>query len=424
MATLWQKIYGETNHGLVTYGPEVDSFGRIRVCQPHTLFNGAQVYDNLPLLYEQALTGTGGATHSVNLASTAMSVTAAGAGTAVRQSRAYLPYRAANSQVAFFTSVLGTCAAGVTKRVGLFDANNGLFLEQTSAGLALVVRSYTGGSVEDTRVIQSAWNLDTLDGSGARATNPTGLMLDPTKTQIFWVQFQWLGVGRVTFGVDIQGQPVPVHYVDHANTTLAKVYMSTPNLPVRYEIRNADTGGGSYNAGSLTQICAAVSREGAEDDPGYEAAVSRGATSATAADGVLTSLLGVRLSSTHIRARLIPKGLQVLNTGSVPVRYVLSINPTTTGSFADWAAVGAGLASQASLTVLPVTAAGLVLEAGYVAAGTSAGPSRSAVAGAGLSASLDVLASIAGVSDVLVLSAAGIGGTAVCYASLRWAEVY
>ena len=423
MATLWQKIYGETNHGLVTYGPEVDSFGRIRVSQPHTLFNAAQLYDNLPLLYEEALTGTGGATHSVNLASTAMAVTA-GAGTAVRQSRAYLPYRAANSQVAFFTFVLGTCAAGVTKRVGLFDANNGLFLEQTAAGLALVVRSYTGGSAEDTRVVQGAWNLDTLDGSGARATNPTGLTLDPTKTQIFWLQFQWLGVGRVTFGFDIEGQPVPVHYVDHANTTLTKVYMSTPALPVRYEIRNADTGGGTYNAGSLTQICAAVSREGAEEDPGYEAAVSRGAAGATAADGTLTTLLAVRLTATHIRARLIPKALQILNTGGVPVRYVLSLKTTTTGSFADWASVGAGLASEASLTVLPVTGTGLVLEAGYIAAGASAGPSRSAVVGAGLSASLDVLASIAGVSDVLVLSAAGIGGTAVCYASLRWAEVY
>jgi hypothetical protein len=178
----------------------------------------------------------------------------------------------------------------------------------------------------------------------------------------------------VTFGFDIEGQPVPVHYVDHANTTLTKVYMSTPNLPVRYEIRNADTGGGTYNAGSLTQICAAVSREGAEEDPGYEAAVSRGASAATAADGTLTTLLAVRLTATHIRARLIPKALQILNTGGVPVRYVMSLKTTTTGSFADWAAVGAGLASEASLTVLPVTGTGLILEAGYIAGAKAVNP--------------------------------------------------
>ena len=125
------------------------------------------------------------------------------------------------------------------------------------------------------------------------------------------------------------------------------------------------------------------------------------------------------------RARLLARALQILNTGAVPVRYVLSLNPTTTGDFANWTAAGTGLAAEYSLTVLPVTAPGLILDAGYITASAAgAGPSRSSSGAAGLAASLDVLASIAGVSDILCLSAAGIGGAASCYAALRWAEVY
>lgn len=422
-ATNWQKILGVTDPPTISGGPEVDAFGRLRVSQPLTLLSATQVYDGLPFIYDESKSGTGNATHSTALAETAMVVTAAGVGSVIRQTRTYHPYRAANSQTVFCTFVLGTCAAGVTKRVGYFDANNGLFIQQTSTGLSVVVRSYTTGSAVDAPVAQAAWNLDTLDGSQG-AANPTGITLDPTKTQIFWIQFQWLGVGRVTFGFDIEGELVPVHYIDHANASLAKVYMTTPALPVRYEMINSDVGGGTYNAGSLKQICAAVVREGAPDDPGYETSASRGGTSGTAADGTLTTLLAVQLTTAHIRARLIPRALQILNAGAVPVRYCLSINPSTTGSFANWTAVGTGLASQYSVSVLPVTATGTVLEMGYVAAGVGAGPSRSTTSAAGLSASLDVLASIAGVSDVLCLSAAGIGNTAACYAALRWAEVY
>lgn len=421
-ATNWQKILGNTSPPTVSGGPELDAFGRFRVSQPFTLLSATQIYDNLPLIYLESKSGTGGATHSVNLAETAMSVTAGGVGSVIRQTRQYYPYRAANSQLIMMTFVLGTCAAGVTKRVGYFDANNGLFLQQTSTGLSLVVRTYTSGQAADTPVAQSSWNLDTLDGSQS-SSNPTGLTLDATKAHIFWFEFQWLGTGRITWGFDLEGEMVPVHTIDNANA-LTSVYMSTGSLPIRYELTNSDVGGGTYNAGTLKQICASVVREGAPDEPGYETSASRGGTSATAADGTLTTLLAIRLSSTHIRATLVPRALQILNAGAVPVRYCLSLNPTTTGSFASWTSTGTGLASEYSASVLPVTATGTVLETGYIAASASAGPSRSFVGAGGLSASLDVLASIAGVSDVLCLSAAGIGNTAACYAALRWAEVY
>jgi hypothetical protein len=347
-----------------------------------------------------------------------MAVTS-GAGRVVRQSRQYLPYRTGNSQLALFTFTLGTCAAGITKRVGLFDDANGLFLEQTSAGLSLVVRSSTTGQVVETRIAQSDWNIDTLL-SGEPSIDRTGLVLDPTKTQIFVTSFQWLGVGAITFGFDLDGAIIPVHRINNANNLLDVVYMSTPNLPVRYELINAST-----NAGQLQQICASVMREGAADDSGIEVAVSSGATAVTAVSGVLTSVVAVRLKSGYIRSRISPGSLQLLNTGGVPVRYTLSLNPTTTGSFANWTSRGTGFVSEYSLSALPVTSEGIVLDTGYIAAGQGAGQARSTIAGVGgLASALDVAASIAGTSDVLVLSAAGIGNDCAVYGALRYAELY
>lgn len=84
---------------------------------------------------------------------------------------------------------------------------------------------------------QSAWNVDKLDGTGA-----SGITVDPTKSQIFVFDFEWLGVGRVRTGLVVDGKIYYFHYFSHANVTNV-VYMSTPNLPLRYELENDGTGG-------------------------------------------------------------------------------------------------------------------------------------------------------------------------------------
>jgi hypothetical protein len=92
--------------------------------------------------------------------------------------------------------------ANLRQRVGYFDPNNGLFLQRNGTELSFIIRTYTGGSADDTRkVVQSAWNGDKLDGSGA-----SGITLDTTKAQILFADFEWLGVGSVRVGFVIDGQ--------------------------------------------------------------------------------------------------------------------------------------------------------------------------------------------------------------------------
>ena len=108
-------------------------------------------------------------------------------------------------------------------------------------------QTYTSGSAVDTTVLQSSWNTDKLDGTGT-----SGVTLDTTKTNIFWIDFEWLGVGTVRYGVVVNGAFICCHKTHHANL-LTLVYMSTPNLPIRWEIR---TTGNAVD--QLTAICCTV----------------------------------------------------------------------------------------------------------------------------------------------------------------------
>ncbi len=65
------------------------------------------------------------------------------------------------------------------------------------------------------------------------------------------------GVGRMRFGLDLDG--ILIYFTEHncANNE-PNVYMSSPNQPIRYEIRQVGVGSGSFD-----MICSQVSTEGA-----------------------------------------------------------------------------------------------------------------------------------------------------------------
>jgi hypothetical protein len=117
----------------------------------------------------------------------------------------------------------------------ILELQNGVFFQLNNTTKSFILRTYIGGSVDDTtrKVDQSAWNGDKLDGTGA-----SGLTLDLTKPQILWMDFEWLGVGNVRCGFIINGQYIVCHTYQNANVTGTSVYMTTAILPVRYEITN------------------------------------------------------------------------------------------------------------------------------------------------------------------------------------------
>jgi len=191
------------------------------------------------------------------------------------------------SQAILSSFVFGAAQLGVIKRTGYFDDYNGIFFEQDQTGsLQLVIRSATNGtgSLQENRVKQENWNVNTLSSGDAA--------LDITKSQLFFVDFQWLGIGRVRCGFVINGVTVICHVFDHSNKTDV-VYMSNPNLPVRCEIRNTTTA-----TGSMEQICSTVFSEG-----GYSESGTTWATSNTALRTITSAstmpVLAIRLKTSY-----------------------------------------------------------------------------------------------------------------------------
>lgn len=82
----------------------------------------------------------------------------------------------------------------------------------------------------NTKIPQSSFNIDKLDGTG-----PSGYVLDPTKMQMFFVDFSWYGAGAVRWGIRTnRGEIFYVHKLPNNNNS-ATAYLRSGNLPARYE---------------------------------------------------------------------------------------------------------------------------------------------------------------------------------------------
>lgn len=388
-----------------------DAFGRFRVSGPTAIFDSKLIADNDPLHWDDQQTSGAGtsSTFNANQSSVTLAVSNLTAGTRVRQTYRRFTYQPGKSQLFSMTGILGAPATGITRRIGAFDASNGVFFESGPTNVAVVVRTRTSGAPVDNRVAQSDWNYDKMDGTG-----PSGLTLDPSKTQIFMIDFQWLGVGRVRFGFDIEGVFQLVHVFDHANLDLL-VYMSTPNGPLRYEISNSGAGG----AASVLQICAGVVSEGGVDTTGTVRTSSRNTTPlVTLNNDSLYPLVAIRVRSGYEGSNVRPSALSVICTSSANIEAQLLLNPTYAGGAPVFAPIS-GSVVEADATALNT----LTVSGGILLSGAVANAQTQLVVDAPSDFQLGV--SIAGVRDVLVLAVRRLTGAAeTFYGTLSWREVF
>lgn len=411
-------LAGNANSNLVALGTDNatgDAFGRLRTSSPFTIFDSKQIADKQPLFWDDQETSGGGTstTYNTNQASTTIAVDNLTAGTRVRQTFRHFNYQPGKSQLIFMTFVLGTRTTGITRRVGYFNTNNGLYLQQTSTGLAVVRRTFTSGGVSNNVVNQADWNMDTLDGNG-----PSGITLNEAMAQILIIDFEWLGVGRVRFGFNIDGVTIYVHEFDNANN-LSLVYMSTPNLPLRYEISNDGTGA----AAGLVHICSSVASEGGVEFTGFSLAVDRGITAlATNNDTNIYPLIAIRLKSGYLGTTINITNLDIIVTTTADYRWALLLNPTIVGTALSFTSVtNSAIEAQVNTTnATTITAGtGTKLGSGYV---SSTAISRPNVA-PNLTGILTLGSSIAGTSDIIVLVVQNLAaGAESYYGSLSWKE--
>jgi hypothetical protein len=398
-----------------------DAFGRLRTSEPYTLGDYKHLYGIDPNFINYTANG-GAITFQANQAAARLSTTNNSASRAVHQSALYHHYMPGKSQLALFSFNFYAATTNVTKRTGYFDDNNGIFFEQTGDGtLNMVLRSYVSGTPVDTRIPQSSWNADKCDGTGA-----SGFNLDITKTQLFFTDFQWLGVGKVRVGFAHQGTYIVAHTFNGTNN-LATVYMSNPNLPVRCEIVNVGATTGAY----FDQVCSTVVSEG-----GYvEAGTDWGITSPslrTIASGATLPVLAIRLKTTfqsYANRMIVRMGnINVFSSGE-NIKwslYKLPNQAALTGS--TWVSVDASSGVEYNATATAVSTWD-EMDNGFVASGGSGG---NAFAGAP-TASLPSVAKKNFIvqnydssdSQIYVIFATNIGSSSTSVGvGLQWREVY
>lgn len=397
--------------------PSIDAFGRLRVSEPYTIFDSKQINNEHETFYwdDQQVSGGGTtSTYLTNRASTVLGVALNTAGLRVRQTKQRFNYQPGKSQMSFITFVLGEAQSGITREVGLFDAQNGIFLRQTESGLALVVRSYVTGAAVDSVVNQANWNLDILNGSG-----DSGYALDQTKAQILFIDYEWLGVGRVRVGFVFDGIPYYAHQFLHSNI-ISYVYTSRPNLPVRYSIENDGTGA----AATFETICSSVNSEGGFQPIGVmQVDGTRSATVNANVAGTYYAILGIRLKSTCLCSTVIIEAVNiVVTTVGDEVCWELRLNPTVAGAFAYanktnsvvQTVVGDTVANPSTNTVT----LGTVIASGYASNNTLAQT-------VSIANGVHLGSSISGTPDSLVLCVAPVTGAANIDVAgiMTWREV-
>ena len=303
-----------------------DIFGRLRVSNPFTLFDSKLLYDSQSFHWDDAqVSGSStSSTYNSNRSSVTIQVNGSVSGRRVRQSRFRPYYQPGKSQLIMVTTIVGTAPTGITKRWGCFDDKNGLYFEYSNNELYVCKRTYTSGSPVDLKVHQSNWNKEKLDSRSSFGTT-----LDPTKGNIYFISFEWLGLGDVQFGVIIDTQFIVLHQMKHSNTE-DRVYMTTPNLPIRYEIISNGTGSSSS---SMEVVCASVLSEGGINPTGTIRTIDRGSTTlSTASNTNIHPLIVIRLKPGAEGALIVPIMCDIVCTTNGPFRWSLQHNPTISGS--------------------------------------------------------------------------------------------
>ena len=286
-----------------------DAFGRGRTSQPFTLFDSQLRYSKRDDLFAEELVGGANVLYNVNESAASLTVTSAAGDRATRETLRVFAYQPGKSLQILTTFVFDEGQTGLTQRVGYFNDQNGIFFANIDGVNCIVKRSYTTGSLVETIVPQSEWNIDTLDGN-----TKTGVTLDSTKAQIFFIDVEWLGVGAVRAGFVINGNYYVCHVFNHANI-IDTTYMTTACLPVRYEIENTAA---TVASSSMKQICATVISEGGYQVRGDRRSIGRPIT--TPLDmpvaGTFYPVVSIRLKSDHLDAIALIRAITFLGIGN------------------------------------------------------------------------------------------------------------
>ena len=387
-----------------------DAFGRLRVSNPLTIFDSKNVMSKNDL-FDEDTTGSGSVSYTANKSTVNLNVTTASGDKVIRQSKRVMSYQPGKSLLNLNTFVMTTPEANLKQKVGMFDANNGIFFMADGETLKIVRRTYATGSPADTEISQSSWNGDKLDGTGE-----SGYDLNVDKACILFMDFEWLGMGAVRVGFVIDGKFITAHTFYNANS-LTTVYMQTANLPIRYEIETTDTISG---AAVLEQVCSTTMIEGGYAPEGVRQMVgtaSLAGVNLTTA-GTFYNLATIRIKSSRPYAVIVPSGFDTAAVSNSDFEISLRVNATPSTSFS--------YTSYSDNVEYDLTGTTTITGGTEVAKAYLSGKGTSLVTAAQSGAfafSYQLGQTISGTSDTLTLCAKGASANDDVVGTLKWYDL-
>jgi hypothetical protein len=202
--------------------PELTSYNKLRVSQPILLGQYDFSEQSLRSQFATSQEGSGEANWLPDFGHVKIASYLSG-DRATYTSSLWHPCPAGAGVIFLFSarcSSLGSPTDGTLRFWGAFDATDGAFFANAQGTISVRHRWTVNGTTNNMVIAQSDWNQDTLDGTGG-VSNPSGMDLDVTKQNLYWVDFQHYGGGRIRWGVYYQGERIVCHVMDMGNGSMA-----------------------------------------------------------------------------------------------------------------------------------------------------------------------------------------------------------
>ena len=286
-----------------------DAFGRLRVSEPHTLFDSSFRFNDNAERWNTRITGTGAVTHNTDEGLMDITVGNADGDEVVRQTDRTFGYQPGKSLLIMNSFTMSTPKTNLRQRVGYFTKDNGFYVEADGTDIYLVKRSSVTGSVVETKIAQADWNVDKLDGTGT-----SEVTLNFSKSQIMWMDVEWLGVGSIRMGFIVNCQFLLAHVFHHAND-IEGTYITTGSLSLRSEITNTGVTTGST---TYKQICSTVISEGGYDRTGLTRSVANPFPGRSLSDSGENPMVSIRLRQGRTEAVVHPREITMYGYQNTP----------------------------------------------------------------------------------------------------------
>lgn len=309
----------------------LDAFGRLRTSNVTSLLEYKHTFDKLPLVINEVTAGTCTSIYDDVNSQVAMT-TSANNSYVIRQGKSRGIYQPGKGQLFEASLSRFDLQTNVIKRVGYYTTSTSAPYTSIVDGFFLESNGQTG--IISFQIWQSGTTILSSTTTSWLTTDYNVNNIDWSKTQLMSTDFQWLGVGRLRFGLVIDGL-VKTFVTNSGTNNLSNVYMKAPNQPIRYEIRQVGVGSGVFN-----MICSQISLEGSINALQRSLGLVQFATVQATTAGVKYPLIGYRLNQGYEGVNITLSDVQTINTSNpsksdfyitVELNPTLSSNATFTG---------------------------------------------------------------------------------------------